>query len=155
MKIVYDCFGSLSPYPLYFRLCNFVCNCAQPSESVSKYTLSILNVVEIEEGLPFEESREISWPGFNADIQSDRQADILANIKKRRLAKGEEQTLNVSLDKQKKITVRGQNILEDIFSLYKALKKRTIAYYFRERICVCGLCNTRSLFSVLQRIIYT
>lgn len=60
MKIVYDCFGSLSPYPLYFRLCNFVCNCAQPSESVSKYTLSILNVVEIEEGLPFEESREIS-----------------------------------------------------------------------------------------------
>ena len=57
MNIVYDWVGSLPPYPLYFKLCNFVCSCAQPSETVSKYTLSILNVVEIEEGLPFEESQ--------------------------------------------------------------------------------------------------
>ena len=68
MNIVYDWVGSLSPYPLYFKLCNFVCNCAQPSETVSRNTLSILNVLEIEEGLPFEECQEISCPGFKMDI---------------------------------------------------------------------------------------
>ena len=101
MNIVYDWVGSFAPYPLYFKLCNFVCNCAQPSETDCKYTLSILNVVEIEEGLPFEEPQKISCPGFNIHIQSDRQTDILTNAEKRCLAKGKELTLNSSLDKQK------------------------------------------------------
>ena len=59
--------------------------------------------MEIEEGLPFEEPQEISCPGFNIDIQSDRQTDILTNAEKRCLAKRRELTLNSSLDRQKKL----------------------------------------------------
>ena len=147
MNIVYDWVGSLPPYPLYFKLCNFVCNCAQPSETVSKYTLSILNVVEIEEGLPFEESQEISCPGFNMDIQSHRQADILTNIEKRRLAKREELTLNGSPDKQKKITVRTQNILEDMFSLYETLSREELSHITFEKESAYGDGVTREVNS--------
>ena len=147
MNIVYDWVGSLPPYPLYFKLCNFVCNCAQPSETVSKYTLSILNVVEIEEGLPFEESQEISCPGFNMDIQSHRQADILTNIEKRRLAKREELTLNGSPDKQKKITVRRQNILEDMFSLYETLNTEELSHITFEKESEYGDGVMREVYS--------
>ena len=147
LNIGYDWVGSLSPYPLNFKLCNFACNCAQPGETVFKYTLSILNVVEIEEELPFEESQEISCPGFSMDIQSHRQADILTNIEKRRLAKREELTLNSSPDKQKKITVKRQNALENMFSLYETLNTEERSHITFEKESAYGDGVTREVYS--------
>ena len=95
--------------------------------------------MEIEEGLPFEESQEISCPGFYMDIQSHRQADISTNIEKRRLAKREELTLNGSPDKQRKITVRRQNILEDMFSLYKTLNTEELSHITFEKNLRMGM----------------
>ena len=89
--------------------------------------------MEIEEGLPFEESQEISCPGFNMNIQSHRHVGILANIEKHCLAKREELTLNDLPDKQKQNTVRRQNILHAKFSLYEALNTEELSHISFEK----------------------
>ena len=71
----------------------------------------------------------------------------MTNIEKRRLAKREELTRNGSPDKQKKITVRTQNILEDMFSLYETLNREELSHITFEKESAYGDGVTREVNS--------
>ena len=68
MNNVYDWMGSLSPEPMYFKLSCGRSSLIPPSPPVLNVTLTILNMTEVKEPLPFEEDEEITMTGFQEKI---------------------------------------------------------------------------------------
>ena len=64
MNNVYDWMGSLSPEPTYFMFSCGRSGLIPASAPVSNFTLTTLNMTEVNEPLPFEEDEEITMIGF-------------------------------------------------------------------------------------------
>ena len=64
MNNVYDWMGSLSPRPMYFKFSYGRSALIPASAPVSNFTLTTLNMTEVNEPLPFEEDEEITMIGF-------------------------------------------------------------------------------------------